>query len=92
MLIPTKFRLSPTYVYLYASTQSGNAAHLDRAGTVGANSVLLYGYKVTIGGTGIQLIDKGQLTIDHYYDLCGQKVKTPRKGVYIIDGRKVVIK
>ena len=83
---------APTYVYLYASTQSGSAARLDRAGTAGANSVLLYGYKVTIGGTGIQLIDKGQLPIDNYYDLNGRKVKTPRKGVYIINGRKVVVK
>ena len=83
---------APTYVYLYASTQSGSAARLDRAGTAGANSVLLYGYKVTIGGTGIQLIDKGQLSIDNYYDLRGRKVNTPRKGVYIINGRKVVVK
>ncbi len=83
---------APTYVYLYASTQSGSAARLDRAGTAGANSVLLYGYKVTIGGTGIQLIDKGQLPIDNYYDLNGRKVKTPRKGVYIIRGQKVVVK
>ena len=83
---------APTYVYLYASTQSGSAARLDRAGTAGANSVLLYGYTVTIGGTGIQLIDKGKLAIDNYYDLSGRKVNTPRKGVYIINGRKVVIK
>jgi hypothetical protein len=39
----------PTYVYLYASTEDGSAARLDRASSVGDNSVLLYGYKVTIG-------------------------------------------
>ena len=81
-----------TYVYLYASTQNGSAARLNRAGTAGANSVLLYGYKVTIGGTGIRQINKGQFTTNDYYDLNGRKVKTLGKGVYIINGRKVVIK
>jgi hypothetical protein len=44
------------------------------------------------GGTGIQSIDKGQLTKDSYYDLNGRKVKTPEKGVYVRNGKKVVIK
>jgi len=38
----------PTYVYLYARTADGGAARLSRA-AAGENSVLLYGYKVTIG-------------------------------------------
>ena len=38
----------PTYVYLYASTEDDSAARLDRASSAGDNSVLLYGYKVTI--------------------------------------------
>lgn len=87
-----------TYVYLYASTADGSAAPLHRAATAGANSVLLYGYKVTIGsGTGINAI-----TIDKpvdVYTLQGQKVLSGvttlsglTKGVYIINGRKVVVK
>ena len=38
----------PAYVYLYASTDDGISARLDRAPSAGDNSVLLYGYKVTI--------------------------------------------
>ena len=38
----------PTYVYLYARTADSGAARLSRA-AAGENSVLLYGYKVTIG-------------------------------------------
>ena len=38
----------PVYVYLYASTDDGISARLDRAPSAGDNSVLLYGYKVTI--------------------------------------------
>lgn len=41
----------PSYVYLYASTENGSAARLDRAPVVGENSVLLYGYKVTFGAS-----------------------------------------
>ena len=87
-----------TYVYLYASTADGSAAPIHRAATVSANSVLLYGYKVTIGsGTGINAV-----TIDKpvdVYTLQGQKVRSGvtslsglTKGVYIINGRKVVVK
>ena len=87
----------PTYVYLYASTSSGASARLYRGVTAGANSVLLYGYKATIGGTGI-----GIITIDKpvdVYNIQGQKVRSNvtsldglPKGVYIINGKKVVIK
>ena len=38
----------PTYVYLYATTADGSAARLNRAPSAAANSVLLYGYKVTM--------------------------------------------
>ena len=81
----------PTYVYLYASTSGGNAARLNRAGTAGANSVLLYGYKVTIGGTGINAI-RMEAENGKVFDLNGRQIKTPGKGVYIINGKKVVVK
>ena len=40
--------------------------------------------------TGVLSIDNVQLTMDHYYDLSGRKVKNPRKGIYIKDGKKVI--
>ena len=45
--------------------------------------------------TGIKAIDNGQLTIDNdrYYDLQGRRIsKATQKGVYIQNGKKVVIK
>lgn len=38
----------PTYVYMYASGDDGSAARIDRAPSAAANSVLFYGYKVTM--------------------------------------------
>ena len=83
---------APTYVYLYASTESGASARLYRGPSAGANSVLLYGYKVQVGGTGIEELKNGKMEELKYYDLNGRKVKTPRKGIYIINGKKVVVK
>jgi hypothetical protein len=83
---------APTYVYLYASTESGASARLYRGPSAGVNSVLLYGYKVQVGGTGIEELKNGKMEELKYYDLNGRKVKTPRKGVYIINGKKVVVK
>ena len=83
---------APTYVYLYASTESGASARLYRGPSAGVNSVLLYGYKVQVGGTGIEELKNGKMEELKYYDLNGRKVKTPRKGIYIINGLKVVVK
>ena len=43
--------------------------------------------------TSIQSIDNGQLTIDNVvYDLQGRRVSQPTKGLYIVNGKKVVVK
>ena len=42
--------------------------------------------------TGIDTINKSQLTSGNYFDLQGRKVTSPTKGLYIVDGKKVVIK
>ena len=42
--------------------------------------------------TAIRGIENGQLTIDNYYDLQGRRVAQPTKGLYIVNGKKVVIK
>ena len=43
--------------------------------------------------TGIMAIDNGQLTMDNdVYDMQGRRVQNPTKGLYIVNGKKVVIK
>ena len=45
------------------------------------------------GTTGIRSIDNGQLTIDNvYYDLSGRRIEKPTKGLYIVNGKKVILK
>ena len=84
---------SPTYIYLYASTTSANAVQ-TRA--ISANSVLLYSYKVTPGTTGIQNVSM-ENPVD-VYDMRGILVRTKvttlnglAKGIYIVNGRKVIV-
>ena len=42
--------------------------------------------------TGVNSIDNGQWTIDNVYNLNGQRVNNAKKGLYIVNGKKVVIK
>ena len=47
---------------------------------------------VTTGIQGIDLNDNGKLVIDNCYDMNGRQVKSPKKGVYIINNKKVIFK
>lgn len=42
--------------------------------------------------TGIKAIEPSQYTNDIYFNLAGQRVEKPTKGLYIVNGKKVVIK
>ena len=42
--------------------------------------------------TGIKAIETSQYTNDIYFNLAGQRVEKPMKGLYIVNGKKVVIK
>jgi hypothetical protein len=42
--------------------------------------------------TGIRSIENGEWGIDNYFDLQGRKIAKPAKGLYIKNGKKVVVK
>lgn len=43
--------------------------------------------------TGISTIENGQVTIDNaIYNLRGQRVAAPQKGLYIVNGKKIIVK
>lgn len=44
------------------------------------------------GTTGVESIKNGKWIINNYYDLSGRCVENPTKGLYIVNGKKVIIK
>ncbi|MBQ9204327.1 MAG: hypothetical protein IJ155_08805 [Prevotella sp.] len=42
--------------------------------------------------TGISNVDSPMMNVEDYYNLAGQKVAQPTKGLYIVNGKKVIIK
>ena len=82
---------APTYVYLYAST-SGASGAPQRAAA--ANSLLLYSYKVAVTVNGIQAVTYDDLENAKWYTMDGLQLqgKPTKKGLYIVNGRKVIVK
>lgn len=77
--------------YLWDKTQTLNEGKIYLQGSAAlARSFLGLGDDTT----GIKSMNNGQLTIDNeaVYDLQGRKVAQPTKGLYIVNGRKVVLK
>ena len=68
----------------------GNKAVLEVDASAGAKEMIVIGGEAT----GIDSIDNGQLTTDNYYTVDGKLVKgqPTQKGLYIVNGRKVVVK
>ena len=84
---------------------SGNKFVNVNAGTVPAHKALLtlpanggnvksFTFKFNDLTTGVITIDNGQLTIDNeaIYNLSGQRLSKPAKGINIINGKKVLVK
>ena len=71
-------------------TLSANSAYLP-AGFDGAGAPVFFLFNEG-ETTGINAIEHGTLNIEHYYNLNGQRVAQPTKGLYIVNGKKVVVK
>ena len=90
----TVYVLSGDTFKKYTGTElAANKAFFQVDGTTveGRSFVMVFDGETT--GIDALLIDNGQLTIDNaVYNLNGQRVMNPAKGLYIVNGRKVVIK
>ena len=96
--------LAPTYVETNTYYGLSGASFVKvGAGTVPAGKALLPASVVDGAGArltfvfedaqGIKTIEHSPLTIDDsVYNLSGQRVTTPKKGLYILNGKKVVMK
>ena len=71
-----------------AGTLAAGKAYLKIA-VANGNAPLAIDFDET---TGVKSIEHGTLNIEHFYDLQGRKVAQPTKGLYIVNGRKVVVK
>ena len=80
-----------TYVYIYAIIGS-SAAPAHRAAP--ADAVKIYSIKVTPGATGIDTVHSTQSTVHSCYTLDGRMLQgqPTKKGVYIVNGKKIVIR
>ena len=58
----------------------------------GGQSAPTFGYGLDGGATGINDVQRSTSNAQQYYNLNGQRVAQPAKGLYIVNGRKVVIK
>ena len=89
-------------VYVLSNKGNGVGFYKWIGGSLGAGRVYLpapdaegrefIGFDFDDETTGIKAFGNGESTIDGYYDLSGRKVAQPAKGLYIVNGRKVVIK
>lgn len=80
-----------TYVYIYAVIGSSSAPARRASST---DMVKIYGITVSPGVTAISTITNAPSAVGNYYTLDGQKLEglPTKKGVYIVNGRKVVVK
>ena len=79
----------PTYVFVYASSFTGLAP--GRATATGSDVLRIYGLSWD-DTTGIDELNSGVTRDAPVYNLRGQRLAAPQKGINIIGGRKVVVK
>ena len=94
-----------TSVYVLANKSKGVGFYRWTGGKLGAGRVYLP-VEASVAGTGdycsffeevdettaIEEIDRTEIPTGPYYDLQGRRVLKPMKGVYIMNGKKVVVK
>lgn len=80
-----------TYVYIYAIIGSSNA-RMTRASS--DDVVKIYGITVSPGATDIMEVKHEATAKSRYYTLDGRQIvgKPTAKGIYVIEGRKVMVK
>ena len=88
--------------YNYILTTDG-FKHSSGSGTLAANKAFLRtttnvasarGLELEFENktTGIDKVESPKLAVDNYFNLAGQRVAQPTKGLYIVNGKKVIIK
>lgn len=87
-------------VYVLANKEEGVGFYRWTGGLLGAGRVYLPGDASASSNflgfddetTGIHSVDSLPFIVDSYYDLSGRRVEKPTKGIYIVNGKKVIVK
>ncbi len=84
----------PTYAKLKTALQSDKAKVYIVALLVAADGHILQAAQKQISGegTGIKTVQSAEGRGQSYYNLSGQRVQNPSKGLYIVNGKKVLVK
>jgi hypothetical protein len=84
----------PSYVYIYAGQTAAGVKARYGAEADAAGELKIYGIELVGGEDGIESMNNGQHTMDYaiIYNLSGQRLSKPQRGVNIINGKKVLIK
>lgn len=78
-----------TFIRGNAGTLAAGKAYLPAANVTAESHELLLDFG---GTTGIQQVESANIKIEGYYNLNGQRVAQPTKGLYIVNGKKVIMK
>lgn len=77
----------PTFKKSSGGTLAAGKAYLVMAGAGAPELGVDFG-----GTTGIDNVQSSKVNVQSYYNLAGQRVGNPTKGLYIVNGKKVIIK
>lgn len=80
----------PTYVYIYGGETTANASGLRAVSS--DNALKIYGIEWNGESASIESINRDEETKAVIYNLNGQRVDTPSKGIYIKNGKKYLLK
>ena len=78
-----------------AITGTANRCYLDLASvpTEASSARAFVSFGIFDGdATGIKSVEGSQLNTEGFYNLSGQRISQPTKGLYIVDGKKVIVK
>ena len=81
----------PTYIYIYGGALAA-APESNRSSS--ANVLKIYSLEWSSGSSGVDIITDSRSSVDGYYTLDGRKLQgqPTKKGVYIVNGKKIVVK
>ena len=84
---------TPSYVYIYAGQTAAGVKAQSGAVADGLGELKIYDIELSTGEDGIdEMTNDGLRITDTIYNLSGQRLSKPQRGVNIINGKKIVVK